>query len=445
MTTVDDEPARTKIRGALGVAEPEPGLRSRVITSMPIDLGFGGSRRQWAAGGVAFVLALVIVASLLVARHGGTSPQSGGEVKVVGTLNMTTQIGLRCTLPVVGYTTQARISFPDGGVTVDKTLDPAQAKPFGFTYAGSRWLPVPAPWVSPDGKAYAYTTTTSGVPGKQVTSAVFVHDVATGKARELWSGETSGQVLGWGPGGVFFNRQATSPAGPGGGELWVVDPANPARAHRVGPNPPQSQASDPTAVPIYKTFVRIAGGAAWAVTFGKPATPSPNYVAPPGTVDRMDLRDGSVSTWYTAPEGVSVSIAGADAQGHPVLFLNVIPKGLAPSAEGSGTVPRPYLPPPPEVLLLTGPNQTHTIASGSDPAFRPNLVLTDSHGMWFSSPGSLWLYRNSELTRVADVPADLFPPPTPPPGAAGKGSLSPGSPPPGLPAGVTLSLAGPCT
>jgi len=446
MTTQDDERARRKIRGALGVAEPEPGLRSRVITSMPIDLGFGGSRRQLAAGGVALVLALAVVASLVLTRQGGTSPQSASELKVVGTLNMTTQVGFRCTLPVVGYLTQARITFPDGGVAVDKTLDPAQVKPFGFTYAGGRWLPVPAPWVSPDGRAYAYTTTTSGVPGKQATSAVFVHDVATGKARELWSGENSGQVLGWGPGGVYFNRQATSSAAPGGSELWVVDPANPASAHRVGPNPPPSQASDPAMQRTYKTFGRIAGGAAWAVTFDKPATPSPNSVAPPSTIDRMDLRDGSVSTWYTAPDGVSASIVGADTHGHPVLFLNVIiPKGLPPSAASSGTVPTPYLPPPPQVVLLTGPNQTHTIASGSDSAFRPNLVLTDSHGMWFSSPGSLWLYRNGELTKVADVPAELFPTPTPPPGAAGKGNPAPGSPPPGFPTGVTLSLAGACT
>src|SRR5262249_61644849 len=103
MTTQDDERARGKIRGALGVAEPEPGLRSRVITSMPIDLGFGGSRRQLAAGGVALVLALAVVASLVLTRQGGTSPQSASEVKVVGTLDMTTQVGVRWNLPVGGY------------------------------------------------------------------------------------------------------------------------------------------------------------------------------------------------------------------------------------------------------------------------------------------------------------------------------------------------------
>jgi len=444
MITGDEELARRKIRRALGVAEPDAGLRSRVLTSMPIDLGFARSRWQWAAGGVAVVLAVAMVASLILVRHGGTQPHSASTGRLVGTLNMTAQVGFRCSLPVVGYLTEARISLPDGGVTVDKTLDLQLEKPSGFTFASGRWLPVQGSWVSPDGRFYAYTTTTSGVPGKQPTSAVFVHDIATGKDRRLWSGEPSGQVLGWGPGGIYFNRQSNSAAGPSGPELWVVDPANPAAGHRVGPNPPQSQPYDPTVPRTLGSFVRIAGGAAWGSTYVMPAAPSSGYVPGPSTIARMDLRDGSVSTWYTAPDGMVVSVAGADSQGHPVLFVS--PKGKAPDAAGSGTVPTPYLPPPPEVLLLTGPNQTHTIASGSDPAFRPNLTLSDSHGTWFSSPGSLWLYRNGSLTKVADVPAELFPTPTPPPGVTGKGSVATGSPPPGYPTpGLTLSLAGACT
>lgn len=444
MMTDDEERARSKIGGALGVAEPDPGLRSRVITSMPIDLGFGASRRQWVAGGVAVTLVLAMVASLLLLRHVGGPAHSASTGQLVGTLNMTTQIGFRCSLPVVGSLREARVSFPDGGVTVDKTVDPQLGKPYGFTYAGGKWLPVQASWVSPDGRFYAYTTTTSGVPGKQATSAVFVHEAATGKARQLWSGESSGQVLGWGPGGVYFSRLATGQTGPASSELWVVDPANSAAGHRVGPNPPQSQASDPATPTRYQNFVRIGGGAAWGVTYVAPAAPSPSYVPGPSTIDRMDLRDGSVSTWYTAPDGKSVSIAGADAQGHPVLFQNVNVKAQAAAAAGGGAVPSPNLPPPPEVLLLTGPNQTLTIASGSDPAFRPNLTLSDAHGTWFSNPGSLWLYRNGTLTKVADVPADLFPTPTPPPGATGKGGVVPGSPPPGYPTGVILSLAGAC-
>jgi len=444
MITGDDERARRKIRGALGVAEPDAGLRSRVITSMPIDLGFGRSRWQWAAGGVAAVLAVAMVASLILVRHGATQPHSASSGRLVGTLNMTAQVGFRCSLPVVGYLTEARISLPDGGVTVDKTLDPQRDKPSGLTFANGRWLPVQAPWVSPDGRFYTYTTTTSGVPGKQPTSAMFVHDIATDKDRQLWSGEPSGQVLGWGPGGIYFNRPSSG--GLSGLEVWVVDPANPAGGHRVGPNPPQSQPSDPTVPRPSGSFVRIAGGAAWGSTYGVPAAASSSYVPGPSTIARMDLRDGSVSTWYTASDGMVVSIAGADSQGHPVLFLSVNPKGKAPDAAGSGAVPTSYLPPPPQVLLLTGPNQTHTIASGSDSGFRPNLTLSDSHGTWFSSPGSLWLYRNGLLTKVADVPAELFPTPTPPPGVPGKGSVAPGSPPPGYPTGgVTLSLAGACT
>jgi hypothetical protein len=441
-----DERARTRIGRALGVAEPHPGLRSRVVASMPIDVESTGARWPWTAGAGAVVLALAIVATLIVVRQGPTV-HSASAGRPIGALNMATQVGFRCSLPVASYATEARISLPDGGVTLEKALDPQQGKGgFSSAYAAGKWLPVPTSWVSPDGRSYAYTTVTSGVPGKQPTSALFVHDVSTGRDRRLWSGESNGQVLGWGPGGIYFSRQPVNQAGPASPEVWVVDPADPARGHRVGPNPPQSQASDPTQPTIYWSFQKIAGGAAWGTASGpviKGTAGSPSG-APPSRIDRMDLRDGSVTTWYAAPDGMSVGLAGADAQGHPVLVLNVGGKGQAVPAPSPSTNPTLSVPPPPQVLLLTGPNQTRTIADGSDAAFRPGLAASDSHGIWFSSPGSLWLYRNGSLTKVADVPSDLFPTPTPPTGVSGKSGLGPGSP-PGYPTGVTLNLVGACT
>jgi len=442
-----DERARTRIRRALGVAEPHPGLRSRVIASMPIDVESGGARWPWAAGGVAVVLALAMVATLTVLLRQAPTARSASAGRPIGALNMATQVGFRCSLPVASYTTEARISFPDGGVRVDKMLDPQQGKGgFSSAYAAGRWLPVPASSVSRDGRSYAYTTITSGVPGKQPTSALFVHEVSTGRDRQLWSGESSGQVLGWGPGGIYFSRQPVNQAGPASAEVWVVDPANPARGHRVGPNPPQSQASDPAQPTISLSLQKIAGDAAWGIASGPVANVNAGspIVAPPARIDRMDLRDGSVTTWYTAPDGMGVSLGGADAQGHPVLFLNVGGKGQPVPAPSSGSNPTPSVQPPTQVLLLTGPNQTRTIADGSDAAFRPTVTASDSHGIWFSSPGSLWLYRNGSLTKVADVPSDLFPTPTPPAGVTGKSGPTTGSP-PGYPTGVTLSLVGACT
>lgn len=433
---------RSRIRRALEIAEPAPGLRARVIDSMPIETGGGGSRRQWAAGAIAVLLAVTTVAGLIGFVRRGTSvhPAAGGHA--VGSLNMTAQLGFRCTLPVTGYLTQARVSLPDGGVTVDQTQSLAgkSIAGYGTTYAGGRWLPVQAAAVSPDGRSYAYSTTTSGIPGEQPSSAVFVHDIATGKDRQLWSGQNTSQVVGWGPGGIYFSRQSGGVTGPPSAEMWVVDPANPGAAHRLASNPaPQPSAGN---------FSRTGGGAAWAISYGQMVKPTGDSVpsTPPSEIKRMDLRDGSLSTWFTAPEGVIVNFAGTDAQGRPVMILNSAVKPAPPGPQtGPQTSPTPYLPPAPKVLLLTGPNQTVEIANGADPAFRPGQALGDSHGIWFSSPGSLWLYRNGALEKVADVPAELFPSPTPPPGLPGKGSATAASPPPGYPTGVTLGLGGACT
>ena len=272
-----------------------------------------------------------------------------------------------------------------------------------------------------------------------------MHEVSAGRDRQLWSGESSGQVLGWGPGGIYFSRQPVNLAGSASAEVWVVDPANPARGHRVGPNPPQSQASDPTQPTISLSLQKIVGDAAWGIASGPAKVDvGSSIVALPTRIDRMDLRDGSVTTWYAPPDGMGVSLAGADTQGHPVLFLNVGGKGQAVPAPSPGSTPTPFAQPPTQVLLLTGPNQTRTIADGSDAAFRPTVTASDSHGIWFSSPGSLWLYRNGSLNKVADVPSDLFPTPTPPAGVAGKSGPATGSP-PGYPTGVTLNLVGACT
>jgi hypothetical protein len=416
--------------------------------------GRTGSRWQWVAGAFAVMLALTIVAGLLLIRQrGAAQPAATGHP--AGTLSMIVQLSFHCTLPVQGYTTQARISMPDGGVTIDHVLQsPKATATFGGAYVGGRWLPVPLSWVSADSKSYAYITSTTGVPGQPQTAALYVHDIAKGADRQLWSGTGSTQMIGWGPGGVFFVRQAvamTSP-GPPSIELWVVDPANPGAAHRVGPNPPQLS-SNPTEalVPLFQPGTHIAGGAAWTVSYANPKVQGAggSFTAPAAKVVRMDLKDGSLTTWFTAPDSTSVGVVATDLQGHPVLVVNAIPK-VAPQPTSAGaTVTASQAQVdlrPPRVLLLTGPNQTVEIANGSDPSFRPSSAVGDSHGIWFSSPGSLWLYRQGSLTRVADVPGSLFPLPTPPPNAP---TLPPNatkpSPPPGTPTGVVLALAGRCS
>jgi hypothetical protein len=421
-----------------------------------------GSRWQWVAGAVAVVLAVAIVAGLVLLRH-RSSAQPAASGRPLGALNMTTQLDFHCALPVQGYLTQARVTMPDGGVTADHELSAAKgmASTPGSSYAGGRWLPVPFAWVSADASSYAYIASTTGVPGQAPTSTLFVHDLARNADRQLWSGSGSAQMIGWGPGGVYFGRQGI-PAGPVGPsmELWVVDPANSSGAHRVGPNSAQPPASpDEPQAPLLQTPPRIAGGAAWSVSFGVPQkVAAPGGIGfPPSRVVRMDLKDGSLSTWFTAPDAASISLAAIDQQGRPVIIVTAIPVVVTQPA-APGTVPSPPSlavpspPPPPRVLLLTAKNETVEIANGSDPAFRPYTASGDSHGVWFASPGSLWIYRQGALVKVADVPAGLFPLPpppsnlaSPPPNLASPApNVAKPPPPPGFPIGVTLMLAGPC-
>jgi len=447
------EDTSARIRRALGAGEPDPGLRARVIGSMPIDPG-GGSRWQWAAGGVAVLLAVTIVAGLaFVRQRSAAHPAATGQL--AGSLTMTAQLDFRCTLPVQGYLSLGRISLPDGGVTVDQVQPQGKGTPaFGSVYVGGKWLPVPRTWLSPDGSAYAYVTTTSGVPGQAQTATVYVHDIARGPDRKLWSGSGYAQtIIGWGPGGVYFGLQPTaSSQGFTGQEVWVVDPANPSAAHRVGPNPPQTAAPGVPAVPLFQFGTRIAGSAAWTVKQGVtqgPIPPGGGVIArSPAEVVRMELKDGSLSTWFTAPDGTNVGIAGTDQQGHPILIINTTPKLVQQPQSSGAPVPVPsevIYPPPPRVLLLTGANQTVEISSGADATFRPSSAFGDGHGIWFTSPGSLWLYRHGSLAKVADVPASLFPLPTPPPNApTPPPNLTRPSPPPDYPIGVSLNVLGPC-
>ncbi len=126
-----------------------------------------------------------------------------------------------------------------------------------------------------------------------------------------------------------------------------------------------------------------------------------------------------------------MSVAGFDAQGHPVLLVNQF---------GTFTTPPPpgYQPPPPELILLPAMNQAARLASGTADAPRSaGGVSGDSKGIWTSRPGQLWIYRPGRLRKVADIPQSLFPLPTPPPGAPAKD----------VPAGASgpyLQVAGAC-
>jgi type IV secretory pathway protease TraF len=364
-------------------------------------------RRRWAAIG-AVALAMVLTAG--VAAVAAVRARGSGS-GALGTVEVPAGLGLRCSLPVVVDGGRlAMVSLPDGRVTAAAT----QRGPYdeGDAYARGRWLPVQPSAVSPDGRSYAFASQTTDGAGRLPASRVMVHDVASGRDREVWNGDGQAMVLEWSDAGIAFERT--------GADLgaWLVDPGRPSSARRVGPHLPGSPAGG---LPPAR-FGRFGRGAAWGVTSS--ASPSNGAVAN-DLVQRLDLADGAVSTWYQAPPGRTAWIIAMDAGGRPLVAVADAPRTI----DGVW-----YASPATALLLLSAPGQATPVAL-PDPNLHPDSAFSDAHGTWVTAPGSLWLYRDGRLVRVARVPAGLFP-----------ASRTP-SPPAGAPvrtAGALLSVAGPC-
>jgi hypothetical protein len=154
----------------------------------------------------------------------------------------------------------------------------------------------------------------------------------------------------------------------------------------------------------------------------------------------MDLRDGSVSTWYSVSTTELVSLAGLDEQGRPILAL------LQPTFKNDPAALNG--PPAVRMLLLTGAGQTTEITS-ANPDFHPGTSPSaDSHGIWFGSWNSLWLYtQGAGFRQVATIPAGVFPSPSPPPMSLQKGPMPSGAGPamPSYMQGTPVTPAGSCT
>ncbi|HEV2476049.1 MAG TPA: hypothetical protein VGX22_05875, partial [Candidatus Dormibacteraeota bacterium] len=96
---------------------------------------------------MAIVLTLGVMGGLVYHRLGArwTTGQTVGSVAVSG-------VNFTCRLPVLAGPSGAFISFPDGAVTIDRsiTLNPYKGG-YGYTYdaAVQRWVPIPGSAVSP--------------------------------------------------------------------------------------------------------------------------------------------------------------------------------------------------------------------------------------------------------------------------------------------------------
>ena len=456
----DHDDIGRRMRDALGDGSPEPGLRSRLIASLPDDPR-PNRFAEWAMGGTALVLTLALIGGLLyvggVFRPRNPTHPAGqfrGNVTLVGVGD------LRCRLPIEGGSGGAFISFPDGGLSTDPTaLTPGKGSYYGYgpygggapgsTYdaAAGKWLPVQAASISPDQKSYAYIATTTGVPGSPPAATLHVVDASGAHDRTLWQGSGGGQILGWTLSAIYFTFSNAPTGGPPDAVLNGLDLTSGA-VRKIA----TMSSTSPYGGPPSGQFTLIANGAAWGMGFPPPPTgpPAPGTASKsygPNRVLRLDLKDGTTATWFTAQENESVTVAGLDSGGNPIIAVMAFP---APPP--SGTPPQPYKPAflPPLHSILTGPNQTTPLGDVSDVMFKPVSFFSDSHGTWIGTPnGSIYLLSRSGLRKVAVVPAGLLPSPTPP-DYGGKGiqspppGFTPPTPPPGY-TGVPVRVAGPCS
>jgi hypothetical protein len=365
----------------LEVDPSTPRLRARVMSFAP----FHPARRltwAWTVAAVLAVLALAVVASLIAIRMVGQSAVR--EQAANGpSLTMLSRPGFTCSLPIQVGASAALVDLPDGRVTI-YSAGTGAGEPGQLSYVEDGWHPVAWQAVAPDQQQLAQVTSTAGSPGQVETTSVQVYDIASGGGQEIWSGEGNGVLLGWGSAGIYFERTAVAgePASDTG--VWVVDPQNAAAAHETVPNPPPGS-----------IFSRAGGDAAWWIA-------SPTSGGP--EVMRLDLQTGTSQVWYTAPAGASLTILGVDGHGHPVVSLET-PSRMAPRPPGMPV----SAPPPAEVLDLVSPQSVSRISAGGDQSFQPTSVFADSHGLWLGSDGAIWLYRQSRLQKVAEIPAGLFP------------------------------------
>jgi hypothetical protein len=237
------------------------------------------------------------------------------------------------------------IVFPGGSFIADPassvaapspTPTPASGPGYGYSNPGlsydrafSRWLPVPASWVSPDGSRYAFTG----------SDGVYVVNVANGTQTELGGGQA------WYI--VTVQNQGVYAGNPGIAGLWLLP---------FSGSPRQ----------ITTTGYWQAGTASAAYGTVTSAVPS----GASNGIIRLDLKTGATSDWFARPGTIS-SVTGFDGKGDPILQVNYISGGN-------------------EIWITISPTTASPIAGI---AFSPynsggfsanGAPIADSHGIWFA-------------------------------------------------------------
>lgn len=270
---------------------------------------------------------------------------------------------LDCRLPVYagGPGSGGFIVFPGGTFIADPTSNVTTPSPSpgaptptpngpgygpgfpGLSYdsAYSRWVPVPASWVSPDGSRYAYTA----------SDGIYVVSVASGTQTEVGEGH-SWAIVAVQTAGVYANHS-------GAAGLWLL--------------------------PFSGTPRQITTAGYWQAATSAAAYGTATSAVPQGatnTILRLDLNTGTNTDWFTR-QGTQSSVAGFDGKGHPILYVSYV--------NGSGN----------EIWIATGPTNATPIAGYatspySQTGFNANgAPVADRHGVWFAGYGNSGNYGGS--------------------------------------------------
>lgn len=274
---------------------------------------------------------------------------------------------LSCSLPIRVANRFGFVDFPSGQFRADPSA-PAAEQSVGRIYAhgARRWVLVTyglAEYqLSPDETemvAFERVTGTATFP-----TGIALVNLSTNQTRHLATLPGPGaRILGWLSDGIYIL----------GASIYRVDPST-----------------------GHVTEIKVKPGAATDLWFWvTPYAAWSSLIAGPNQGDQdsvrsISLSDGSVTTWYTAPPTRSVSIVGFVGPSTPL----VIEYNTEPYDRMTGK----------SFMLLTRPGTLEKL--NFDTAIA-EYGVTDSFGVWLTSPGHLWLYDSAGLLPMATLPTDF--------------------------------------
>jgi hypothetical protein len=300
-----------------------------------------------------------------------TSPAASASATTQATASPSPSGELTCRLPLVtsnGQSQQAGfLSFPSGAFQPDpKGAIASKGSGLAYDRGYNRWLPVDWRWVSDDGTHYVYATYSDSAPSIGSYSVIHVVTVATGADRIV--ARTGQYVINDYVGNeVYLSPWVGGHDGPGPQIGWVLDPSSGALRQLPGGT---------------RYGYWVAGGAGWRTDYN-PADPTVHQgMTGPNRLIRVDITSGVETTWFYQQGADWVQVLGFDSQSHPIV-LSGVQAGTNPTIG---------------IWILNNASDRTPIYSGSQTM---NWALADSHGIWLSDGGFVYLYSAGSLRKMA--------------------------------------------